>query len=135
MNATVAKPLGLRIVINDQYQSAYDRVITALRAAGFEIVAEMNLPDFTAKKEKWQSQLNRLIIVCHPELVHRALIMSPEAGVLLTCNVGVLQLLETRVEVTITDSLTTCGAALEPHLKTIADDLFSHLQRVLNALR
>jgi uncharacterized protein (DUF302 family) len=110
-------------------------VITALRAAGFEIIAEMNLPDFKEKKEQWHSQLNRLVVVCHPELVRRALIMSPEAGVLLTCNVGVLQLLETQVEVTIADSLTTAGAALEPHLKTIGDELTLHLQRVIAALK
>lgn len=135
MNATVAKPFGLSTLMNEQFQPAYERVLTALRAAGFEIIAEMNLPDFAAKKEEWHSQMNKVVVVCHPEILHRALIMSPEAGILMTCNVGVLQVLEMQVKVTISDTLTATCMSLEPHLLSIADELYSRLQRVIDALR
>ncbi len=135
MNATVAKPLGLRMIINDQFETAYGRVLTALKAAGFEIITEVNVRDLTGQRAQWHSQLNKLIVVCHPDLVQRALIVSPEAGVLLTCNVGVLEILDNQVEVVIADLLTAKGELYEPHLKSIADELLSRMRCVIDALK
>lgn len=128
---SVVNTTGLHIVVEGHYQTAIEQVVLALRAAGFEIAAEINL------EEILESHIPpyRIIVVCHPELTRRALLINPEIGVLLPCNVAVSQLDDYHVEVRIAEPLSVTSAELEPHLKSIVEEIHTRLMRVAEALK
>lgn len=132
---TVVNSIGLHVLMNGQYQTAVEQVALALRATGFEIAAEIMLEQILEKKADSSISPYEILVVCHPDLTRRALLIEPKIGALLLCNVSVSQMPGDQVEVVITDPLTIGHIETEPHLKPIAVEIHTRLERVADVLK
>ncbi len=134
MNATVMSSPSLHRSIEGAYEATYKRVSVALKAAGFEIMAEINLAEFLAKESQSYTRPYNIFVVCNSDIAHRALTIAPDVGVMLPCHVAVLQTQDDQVEVRIADPLFTWNTASHVYLKPIAEELTRRLDRVITAL-
>lgn len=127
--------LSLGLLMEGSYDAAYKQVCKVLKAAGFEITAEIDLASLLAPKRGLFLRPYKIILVCNPDLTQRALTISPDIGVVLPTTVVVSQLPDDQVEVKLPDPLVTWVMPSESYLKPIAEELRQQLNRVLDALR
>ena len=132
---TPTTSLDLNLVVTAPFETTYERARIALKAAGFEIAAEIDLGELLAKKTSSFSRLYKVIVACNLDLVQRAMTIVPQIGVLLPCNIVVTQLQDDRVEISIADPVITWEAVPDPYLKPIATELSLQLRRVIEALK
>lgn len=135
MNHSVLSSPGLHQLIEGTFETTYERIRTALKAANFEIMTEINLADLVAKKSQSYSRPCKVIVVCHAEVAHKALIVAPHVAVMLPCNVAVSETQENQVEVSIADPHIAWNTASNVYLRPIAEELKARLERVITALQ
>ena len=67
---------------------SYSGCRTALAAAGFGVLCEIDLQAKLLEKLGARIPPNLILGACHPPSAHRALAAAPEVTVLLPCNVS-----------------------------------------------
>lgn len=134
MNATVLSSPTLNRQIEGTFEVVYERVRIALKAAGFAIMADIDLAEFLAKKSQSYMRPYKIIVVCNSEIAHRALTMAPDVGVVLPYHIAVLETQDNQTEVRIADPHITWNTAAQDYLRPVADDLNMRLERVVTAL-
>ncbi len=129
---------GYEIHLEEDYQSALERVGEALAAEGFGILTRIDVE--AAFKEKLDKPFRPYAILgaCNPSLAYRALSDTPEVGLLLPCNVTVESDPAGGSIVRIIDpQVMLGGAGLEETeaLAEVASEAGKLLARVADALR
>lgn len=127
--------LSSHIVVRGSFEATYERIRLALKAAGFEIVAEINLAELLARKSGTYNRPYKIAVVVNTDITQRALTITPEIGVVLPCNVVVSQIDDDHVEIRSVDPVAAWNIVSNTYLKPIAEELNEHLKRVLNALK
>jgi uncharacterized protein (DUF302 family) len=125
--------LGLTVRLNTDFEMAQARVAEALKGEGFGILTEIDVQATFKKKLDVDFRPYKILGACNPTLAHRALTTTPEAGLLLPCNVTLSQL-EDSVEVSIIDPLVMLGVADHADLLPVAEEARARLSRVVAVL-
>jgi uncharacterized protein (DUF302 family) len=134
MNAP-ATPLRLNIRIKSDFEGVVKRTADALKAAGFDIITQIDIQETLKKKLDVNLRPYKILGVCNPSLTHRALTIAPEVGMLLPCNAVVMQLDENYVEVLLSDPVAMFSIIGKPYLKPIAEEVHARFERVMLALQ
>ncbi len=117
------------------FDDAITRVTEALKGEGFGIITTIDLRATFKEKLGVDVRPYRILGACNPKFAHAALQADPKMGVLLPCNVVVHEQDDGRVAVGAIDPLQSVGAhAEQEELRTLAREVASRLERVLNAL-
>ncbi len=135
MNASVMSSSSLNRLMGGAYEAAYERVRTALKAAGFDILAEINLAEFLAKKSQSYIRPYKIVVVYSSDIAQRALTVSPAIAAILPTNVAVSLTQDDQVEVRIADPHITWSTESDAYLKPIAEELNIRLEQVIDALK
>lgn len=85
----MSKEIGFEVKIDQPYETAVEKVITALKAEGFGVLTRIDV--HTTLKEKLGEDFRPYVILgaCNPPLAHRALSEDAVVGLMLPCNVTV----------------------------------------------
>jgi uncharacterized protein (DUF302 family) len=115
------------------YEQAVERTTAALKEQGFGVLTEIDVK--ATLKEKLDVDFRKYVILgaCNPPLAHQALGTELEIGLLLPCNVIVYEENGGSV-VSIVDPLSMLGVVGNPELEPVADEAWTRLQRVIEAL-
>lgn len=132
---TTATQLGLTIRLNITYEAALTRVTEALKAEGFGVLTEIDVPATLKQKLGVDFRPYKILGACNPPLAHRALTAAPEVGLLLPCNVTVSLAPDGWVEVSLVDPLAMLGVVANPALEPIAAEARTRLERVAATLQ
>ncbi|MBK8025276.1 MAG: DUF302 domain-containing protein [Chloroflexi bacterium] len=132
MNEATSERLHLRM--QGAYEETYKRAVIALKAAGFDVIMEIDLQETLARKVDGRIKPHKVIFVCDPEQTHRALTVAPQIGFRLLHPVAVSQTLDDEVEISAADPLEALHDAPEAYLKPIVEDLRARLEKVIQAL-
>ncbi len=124
---------GLQRTLNTSFETAYQQAHLALNAAGFKIVAEVDLAALLAHESAY-SLAQRVLVVIKPEIAQRALAVAPQVSVALLCNIAISQPTEELVEVQATDPLIVWSEIHAAFLKPIAEELREQLRHVIEAV-
>lgn len=119
--------------LKTNFATVHQQIQIALKAAGFEIVTELNLTEVLARADSYIRE-NRIFVVLKPDIAQRAITVVPQVSVALLCHVVVSQIDEEMVEVRTTDPMVTWGQMPSTYLKPIAMELQEKLMRVLDAV-
>ena len=125
--------IGLQRTLNTSFETAYRQAQLALNAAGFKIVADVDLDPLLAKETAY-SLAHRVLVVIKPEIAQRALAVAPQVSVALLCQVAISQPTEELVEVQATDPLIAWGDMHAAFLRPIAEELRDQLRHVIEAV-
>jgi len=116
------------------YDMAVERTTELLAGEGFGVLTEIDVK--ATFKKKLDLDFNRYVILgaCNPELAHQALSGEPLLGVLLPCNVVVME--RDGGGVIVAGFKPTAGFSLvdNPEVAPIAEQVEEKMRRVLDGL-
>jgi uncharacterized protein (DUF302 family) len=129
-----ANAIGRTVYLETDMDDALDKVAVALKAEGFGILTEIDVKATLKKKIDVDFRPYRILGACNPPLAHRALSTSPQAGLLLPCNVTVSEITSNRIEVSIIDPLALMVVVDDPNFQSVAEVAQEKLERVAISL-
>src|SRR5512145_2116124 len=100
-----ATQLGLAVRLHKTFDEALTQVTTALKAEGFGVLTEIDVKETLKKKLDMDFRPYKILGACNPPLAYRALQAAPEVGLLLPCNVTVMQVGENAIDVSLVDPM------------------------------
>jgi uncharacterized protein (DUF302 family) len=126
--------LGLRTRLKADFQTATEKVSTALKAEGFGVLTEIDVK--ATFKQKLDIDYKPYVILgaCNPPLAHRALEAVPDVGMLLPCNVTIAQIDSDTIEVAAVNPLSMLGIISDETLWSVAKEAHERLVRVIESL-
>ena len=126
--------LGFKIVLEDDFEPVLDRVASALKEEGFGILTEIDVQATMESKLGIDYPQYRILGACNPKLAHSALSANQEMGLLLPCNVTVIEVGDGRVEISIVNPLRMMDIVGDPSLRQTAEEAQARLSRVASSL-
>ena len=127
--------LGMAVRLKADFGAAVTQVTEALKSEGFGVLTEIDVKETMKKKLGEDYSPFKILGACNPILAHRALMISPEASLLLPCNVVVRQLEGGETEVSLVDPLEMMGVLGKPELQAVAQEARVRLERVAASLQ
>ena len=116
------------------YEEAVELTMEALQEEGFGIVSEINM--HTTLKEKINKDFKRYLIIgaCHPSLAHEALLFEDKIGIMMPCNVTVIEQPDGIVDISTFNPMILNDVVKNDRLECFATDVRGKLRRVLARL-
>lgn len=124
---------GYVVATDLPYESAVERVKALLKDEGFGVLCEIDVAKTMQEKLGKAFRPYRILGACNPQLAHEALSADAQLGLLLPCNI-VLQEEEGRTIVSAIDTRALMSVAKNPSLLSIADEVNTRLNRVLDRI-
>jgi uncharacterized protein (DUF302 family) len=121
-------------ILNAGFTEAVTTVKNALQTEGFGIVSEI---DFQSKiKEKLNIDIHKYLILgaCNPAYAYKAMQAEEKIGVMLPCNVIIIDRENGTTEIAAVDPMASMMAIPNEELSTIALEVTEKLKKVVNSL-
>ncbi len=119
--------------LNNTFDESISLVTEALQKEGFGVLTEIDVTATLKKKLDVNFKPYRILGACNPHFAHKALQGEDKIGVMLPCNVIVLQQ-EDGVEVAAVDPMASMQAIQNEALGEIAGQIQEKLKRVIDSL-
>ena len=120
--------------VESSFDEALTKVIAALKEQGFGVLTEIDVQQTLKKKLDVDFRKYRILGACNPPFAYRALQAEDKIGVLLPCNVIVQESAGGAVEVSAMDPAEAMGMIDNSELKSVAGEVRSRLQRVIDSV-
>lgn len=121
-------------IIKGDFEAAKTKIAGALKTEGFGIVSEI---DMQAKlKEKLGVDFKKYTILgaCNPAFAHQALQAEEKIGVMLPCNIVLIDKGNSSTEVVIIDPVASMMAIENPALEPLAKEATEKLKKVIELI-
>ena len=125
MTYDVELPLG--------FGEAITRVTEALKAEQFGIISRIDLHATFKEKLGVDGLPHAILGACNPKLAHKAVSTTPEAAVMLPCNVTLQATADNRTIVRIVSAaavMTSAGLGKDPVVREVGEAADARLRRV-----
>ena len=126
--------LGITAVLDLDYDQAVERTVAALKEQGFGVLTEIDVKATLKKKLDVDFQRYLIIGACNPPLAHQALTEEPLIGLLLPCNVTVLQEDDQTINVTFIKPSEMFKVIDNPSVASVASEVDAKLVRAMERL-
>lgn len=115
------------------FEQAIEKVTEELKKEGFGVLTTIDVKETLKKKIDVDFKKYTILGACNPKLAHSGLQAEEELGLLLPCNVIVYEKND-RTVVSVFDPQIMTAVIENPNMKSIADEVKSKLQKVLEAV-
>ncbi|NDP22850.1 MAG: DUF302 domain-containing protein [Paludibacter sp.] len=105
-----------------------------LKKEGFGILSEINIHEKLKEKLDVDFRKYKILGACNPAKAYEALQAENKIGIMLPCNVIVQELGNGKTEVAAVDPVASMMAVESPELESIAKEIRSKLQKVIDTL-
>jgi uncharacterized protein (DUF302 family) len=119
---------------NYSFDEAVERVTEELKKEGFGILSEINIHEKLKEKLNVDFRKYRILGACNPPNAYKALQAENKIGTMLPCNVIVQELDNGKTEVAAVDPVASMKAVGNAELESIAKEIRTKLQKVINTL-
>lgn len=120
--------------VDGGFEETIERVTVALEDEGFGVLCDIDVQETFKKKLDEEYRRYRILGACNPALAHKALQSELALGALLPCNVVVYETDDGGVGVSAVDPERLLSIVDNPDLDSIAADVRSRFENVLDAL-
>ena len=117
-----------------QFDEAVDKITMALKDVGFGILTEIDMKATLKNKLDVDRRPYQILGACNPNFANQALQLEEKIGILLPCNVTVLEQESGKVEVSIMDPTVAMSIVENPELEALAIDVSEKLETAMKAL-
>jgi len=120
--------------LNTSFNEAVEKVTAALSAEGFGVISEIDLHEKIKYKLGVDFKKYRILGACNPAYSYRALQAEDKIGIMLPCNVLVIEQGDNEIEIA---AVNPSDAMMAVHNDVVADVaalVGEHLQKALNSL-
>lgn len=122
---------GIGKTVDAAFGAALERIERALAREGFGVLTRIDVKE-TLKQKLGVDRAPFVILgACNPELAHKALILEPEVGLLLPCNVVVREIGPGRTRVEAINPHTLMGLFPDAGLGDVAAEAGRRLTRAI----
>ena len=114
-----------------QFDEAVDKITMALKEVGFGILTEIDMKATLKSKLDVDRRPYKILGACNPPFANKALDMEEKIGILLPCNVTVVEQENGKVDVSIMDPTVAMSIVENPELEGLAADVSEKLETAL----
>jgi uncharacterized protein (DUF302 family) len=120
--------------LNTSFDEAVEKVTAALSAEGFGVISEVDLHEKIKYKLGVDFKKYRILGACNPAYSYRALQAEDKVGVMLPCNVLVIEQGENEIEIAAVNPTDAMMAVHNDVVAEVAAKVGEHLQKALERL-
>lgn len=120
--------------INSTFDNAIQKVTDELKKEGFGILTEIDVKETLKKKLDVDFKKYRILGACNPPFAYKALQAEDRIGVMLPCNVIVIEQSENKIEISAVDPVASMQAVSNESLSDIAFEIQSKLKKIVDIL-
>lgn len=117
-----------------QFDEAVDRITMALKGVGFGILTEIDMKATLKSKLDIDRRPYKILGACNPPFANKALGMEEKIGILLPCNVTVIEREDGKVDVSVMDPTVAMSMVENPDLELLAADVSEKLEAALESI-
>jgi uncharacterized protein (DUF302 family) len=117
-----------------QFDEAVDRITMALKGVGFGILTEIDMKATLKSKLDIDRRPYKILGACNPPFANKALGMEEKIGILLPCNVTVIEREDGKVDVSVMDPTVAMSMVENPDLELLAADVSEKLEAALASI-
>lgn len=115
-----------------QFDEAIDKITMALKDVGFGILTEIDMKTTLKNKLDVDRRPYKILGACNPKFANAALGIEEKIGILLPCNVTVMEREDGKVDVSIMDPAVAMSIVENPDLEHLANDVIEKLKTALD---
>ncbi len=116
------------------FDEAVERVTKALSTEGFGVLTDIDVKATLKKKLDVDFRKYMILGACNPPLAHESLTAEPLIGLLLPCNVVVLEEDDSTITVSAIDPVQMFQVVGRPEVAHLAEQVGERLTRVMDKL-
>jgi uncharacterized protein (DUF302 family) len=120
--------------LSTSFDEAVEKVTAALSAEGFGVISEVDLHEKIKYKLGVDFKKYRILGACNPAYSYRALQAEDKVGVMLPCNVLVIEQGENEIEIAAVNPTDAMMAVHNDVVAEVAAKVGEHLQKALERL-
>jgi uncharacterized protein (DUF302 family) len=117
-----------------QFDEAVDKITMALKEVGFGILTEIDMKATLKNKLDVDRRPYKIMGACNPPFANKSLNVEEKIGILLPCNVTVIEKEDGKVDVSIMDPAVALSVVGNPELEDMANEVKSKLETALAAI-
>ena len=115
-----------------QFDEAVDKISIALKDVGFGILTEIDMKATLKNKLDVDMRPYKILGACNPQFANKALSMEEKIGILLPCNVTVIETEDGKVDVAIMDPAVAMSVVENTKLESLAAVVREKLELALS---
>lgn len=116
------------------FDDAIDRVTKALQTEGFGILTDINVKATLKEKLNVDFKNYRILGACNPSFAYKALQTEDQIGIMMPCNVTVIEQDNGHVDISMMDPTAAFNVIENENLQAFAIELKQKLERCLTYL-
>jgi uncharacterized protein (DUF302 family) len=120
--------------LNTGFEEAISKVTEALKTEGFSVITEIDMKAKLMEKLGVEFRNYRILGACNPAFAYKALQAEEKIGVMLPCNVLVIDREDGTTEIAAVDPLASMMAVQNPELAPIAKEVTDKLRNAMNRI-
>ena len=120
-------------MIHYSFEDAIERIKDLLKDQGFGVLSEIDVKETLKNKIDVDFKKYTILGACNPHSAYKALSLEDKLGVLLPCNVIVIEQ-DSGIEVCAIDPYSMMGQLGNPELIQIAEEVNKHFKEVFENL-
>ena len=122
----------LNKVTDFHFDEAVDKISLALKDVGFGILTEIDMKATLKNKLDVDRRPYKILGACNPQFANKALSMEEKIGILLPCNVTVIETEDGKVDVSIMDPAVAMSVVENTKLESLAAVVREKLELALS---
>jgi uncharacterized protein (DUF302 family) len=120
--------------LNTSFNDAVEKITAALFAEGFGVISEVDLHEKIKSKLGVDFKRYRILGACNPAYSYKALQAEDKVGVMLPCNVLVIEQGDNEIEIAAVNPTDLMMAVHNDVVAEVAVQVGEHLQKALDRL-
>lgn len=122
-------------ILHTNFDDAKAKVIEALKTEGFGILTEIDMQSKLKEKLGVDFKKYHILGACNPAFAYKALQAEEKIGVMLPCNILVIDREDETIEISAVNPIASMMAIKNPAIEPLANEVTEKLKRVIELLK